>query len=1173
MAFKYQPFPLVFAGVNLKSAPDALQQGECRRALNVRPAIDYGLSPRQGTVTFGTNPVADLNVHTARYLNDPAIGNTLYWEGAGTHLYNTKTQALLDSGYSGYPLTEVDYRLGGTSAAYAIIGDFNQMRKLASDGAAYQLGITPDADAAISDVLALQTDTIDTFAVDSGYTYSGVASHGVVSGSLQIVTNAGPGFATVAHASVVDLSVVGLLPSLNSDLFNLTITVDDPTKIQAIEIQILTGGSDYFITILEAPALTPGAGSQTNVQIAKSQFFGTPGANWANAASYNVDFYIAASAVATISLNAFYLSGGAGPNSSVGVGYDYRCTNYDQFTLSESNPSPIQGSEVYPVVQPVGLTPADFPTDPQVTQKRWWRRGGTLPDAWRLVGAQPNTGPLPIAASPAGLSLVTHAGKSALQVVLTTVPFLGMGSALYITGATDSTYDGFYPIVGTAGLLTFFCTPIGIPALTAASGGGTAQAAFVDTNTDTAIASAQELSLFNDVPITTVDPHTGETIYGQPLAFIWGPYSGTTIFGCGDPNAPGYLYWCNPSNPDGWSSINNIEVTQPSDPLQNGFFWNGAAYVFSKEKLFQMQPTPVGGSLLTYFPVDMVVGTGLYARWAIAASPHTPAVWFLGKDGVYEWIGGPAQLISDKLWPLFHDQTVEGNAPIDLTKESNIKMGYYDGELRLTFIDTAGNNQVWICDILHGHRWRQAAYPWTVLDIYPQPEVGNWLLMGAADANVYFESQQATVTSDGKGATTQPIACDIRTMSWNGGDARAEKVYGDFGVDLDTQGVAVSVTPGFNYFVSSPPATQFSLVGRTTYQVDINAGAGQLAFTAGLDFSWSSATATPVVYGWSPSLVLRPENTILRYTDPENCGIFGNKHFRSAIIEADTMGQTRSIQIQTDSGPNGAFVNRNSPLQVCHNGQSEIAYSFFPFQGHLVRVAPLDSNPWRLFGIKWGVDPYPEDAAIYGEWTDAGVPGAKFVQGVVLQANSEGQNVTIQVQSDNATIAETFVANHPGRSEIAYPRAAGDWLPFTATLLRLVPTSPIEIFSARFIFSRLPELATRWRAFPTTHGLPGYQSIFLIYVPHISTADLQLNLTPDIGPPISLTIPNSGGVFAKNLVLVPANKFKSVQYEITSAQPARIFLNSVEVHVRPWIGDDVIRQPFGDIAEQPTAAI
>ena len=384
-------------------------------------------------------------------------------------------------------------------------------------------------------------DTIDDFTVVAGHTVTGAASTSLVGGKIQIVTNAGPGWTTIGATEALDLSVVGPFTSLATDLINLNITVDTPANIQAIEVQFLTGGTDYFIAFLEAPALTPGTGTTTNVTIPKSSFYSTENADWATVTGYVVSFYIASGVDATITLNDFTLSGGAGPNSLVGVGYDYRYTYYNNLTLSESNPSRIQANLVYPVVQGVALG-GTASVDPQVTTMRWWRRGGTLADAWRLIGVQGNWTTL----------AVIGATWLAGTVTITTVYPHGFltGQGAVIAGVTPAGYNTEAQITVT-GPNTFTFPLAGDPGgpLTVA---GTVQ--FLDIDTDTEIASAQELSLFNNQPITTISV-TGETLYGQPLPFIWGPYSGTTIFGCGDINQPGYAYWCNPSNPDGWKRL------------------------------------------------------------------------------------------------------------------------------------------------------------------------------------------------------------------------------------------------------------------------------------------------------------------------------------------------------------------------------------------------------------------------------------------------------------------------------------------------------------------------------------------------------------------------------------------------------------------------------------------
>src|SRR5439155_25408918 len=124
-----------------------------------------------------------------------------------------------------------------------------------------------------------------------------------------------------------------------------------------------------------------------------------------------------------------------------------------------------------------------------------------------------------------------------------------------------------------------------------------------------------------------------------------GPFNGT-IFGCGDPNRPGYLYWANSNQPDAWSPINNIETTAASDPLQNGFMYGGQSYVFSKENLFTIFPSQIGLSN-QYQPVPSACSRGLFAPWALAAGQNVPGIFFLAKDGIYVTSGGPETSLSE----------------------------------------------------------------------------------------------------------------------------------------------------------------------------------------------------------------------------------------------------------------------------------------------------------------------------------------------------------------------------------------------------------------------------------------------------------------------------------------------------------------------------------------------
>jgi hypothetical protein len=56
------------------------------------------------------------------------------------------------------------------------------------------------------------------------------------------------------------------------------------------------------------------------------------------------------------------------------------------------------------------------------------------------------------------------------------------------------------------------------------------------------------------------------------------------MFACGGSLRPGTLYFTKGNNPDSAPDTNQIEVTSPSEPLQNGCIVNGFAQVFSTDR-------------------------------------------------------------------------------------------------------------------------------------------------------------------------------------------------------------------------------------------------------------------------------------------------------------------------------------------------------------------------------------------------------------------------------------------------------------------------------------------------------------------------------------------------------------------------------------------------------------
>src|SRR5947207_1788485 len=201
------------------------------------------------------------------------------------------------------------------------------------------------------------------------------------------------------------------------------------------------------------------------------------------------------------------------------------------------------------------------------------------------------------------------------------------------------------------------------------------------------------------------------------------------------------------------------------------------------------------------------------------------------------------------------------------------------------------------------------------------------------------------------------------------------------------------------------------------------------------------------------------------------------------------------------------------------------------------------------------------------DWDDLGVNGAKFVQGIVIRAQTYGQDKTILVQGDRTTQL-TLTVNHNGEKEVAYPIASGGWTPFVAHLVRLWPSGDSDnwlLLGARWIWEPAPELSTEWTTQPTTHDFPGYLHVrdgFFAY------SDAASAITFDIiydGVLTATTITPASTAYARVYVIFPARKGRSVSYRWKSATPFRLYRKDTSVRVHAWGNPQgyQIASPFG----------
>ncbi len=215
------------------------------------------------------------------------------------------------------------------------------------------------------------------------------------------------------------------------------------------------------------------------------------------------------------------------------------------------------------------------------------------------------------------------------------------------------------------------------------------------------------------------------------------------------------------------------------------------------------------------------------------------------------------------------------------------------------------------------------------------------------------------------------------------------------------------------------------------------------------------------------------------------------------------------------------------------------------------------------------------------DWEDFGYRGAKFVQGVVIRANTFGAAKTVEVQYDgpNATpqVALTLTLNHDGEQTIAYPLAAAGWTPFIAELIRLQGADDVDwvLLDWRFVYEPAPELATQWETQYTTFDVPGFLDVHDGIVALQSTAQVDWFIEYQDGDSATYAIPSSAGAYLRTRVITQAQKGKAVRFRWTSTAPFRLFKRDCAIRVQPWgvPGGYMLMNPFGGPSRDDGAGI
>ena len=791
-----------------------------------------------------------------------------------------------------------------------------------------------------------------------------------------------------ATAAVTNLFTVNNTPFQQTDYISFGVYVENPTTL--IEAKILFDVSDgnfdldyFYYTIRPsdlanaiADTATQLEALQTYVQRTEIAALGGPTSTFASAQTATgdkawtqilipineltrvgsnlnltlenlvaVQFQWNASTLAAVA-NDYTIAvwGGSKPDvGDVGIPYLYRLRFRDSTTGAISNPSPATRYGVSPRRQSVNVSVPGVSFGVRYDTTDIFRYGGSV-TKWRFIGSiQLNihntvfVDNFDDAAAQAGdvLDFDNFEPWPSIDFPLNTFTVSVAGTTALVTIPTPNNVLRFLP--GTLALL-----------------GG--QSAYTIWTRPTLVAGTPNTYLFQFVENagsqTLAQPELSLTIYEPAIArqflpYMWGPDDAGTVFAVGDPLRPGTLYFAKNYNPDSAPDAYNIELVQPSEPLQGGEILDGRSFVASSERWWALYPQP-DNPAQRYNAVLQPIPRGLAAPFAHCNDGVS--IYWWAKDGI--WSSSKGSLTDADLYNIFPHEGVPGTAvtygtppvgrtifPPDYTKAGGFRLAYCNYYLYATYQDASGAYNTLVYDVRRD-AWSLDQHPDPVTVFYQPEQLANQLLMGDSDGDVLME------TANANDAGT-PISCILATMEFDAGDIRAPKQWGDLFLDstpASATGMSLNPTSFGAPIIAAIPVPQSGVRIRQP----ISLGGIVVADTFGLIILWTddftSQTVTSRLFVWQPSLSIQPANTIAWQTFGASFGMQGYGHIpQISVAWVSQAPITLTIQSVDGQSP--------TPIIIPSSGgkYNKQLFRVSANKGQLYNFKAVSSQPFQFF--------------------------------------------------------------------------------------------------------------------------------------------------------------------------------------------------------------------------------
>lgn len=447
----------------------------------------------------------------------------------------------------------------------------------------------------------------------------------------------------------------------------------------------------------------------------------------------------------------------SGVRTNVSYAYKYRASE----TGAQSNPSPSSSPQLTPVL--ANTVASAWSPDPQVDKVDYYRQDQGLA-SFTYIGTGPND-------NGQGGGLNTAIVDTLTDLAAADNPTMNFDDFEPVP-SIDTPKSGKVVIVG--GVITWksgdqFNTRW--LAGTVIEIGSPTQQAY----TLTARPTSPTTIVIADVPDTIGDAAGDGVPYNiaepilaaQPLPYLFGPTDNINYaFGVGDPLRPGTLYWSKGSNLDSWPDTNQMDVTDPSEPLVNGAMSGGLGVLASIKRFWVIYPnffnalaTVTGTQGSTWTLQATSINRGLFIPRCLAVEGGGN-FFFRVDDGIHWSRGGAASvsITDDDLYPLFvHEgstpQAITRNGvtiyPPDDSKPEKQKFSIVNGYLYYDHVALDGNPHTWVYDV------RAGGWIWDTYSVAPTAHAANegesqqGTLVGCVDGTVRTMESSAPETVTG----------------------------------------------------------------------------------------------------------------------------------------------------------------------------------------------------------------------------------------------------------------------------------------------------------------------------------------------------------------------------------------------------------------------------------------